>query len=152
MDSFSRDSESSFESGITDLKHLTRILERRGFAIQGAGNAGAALEALRAARFDLIVLDNDLPDMMGLEPISKFSAISHAPIIMISGVPTEFNRANRTAGPTPGTALSPEVRLGRRVSTLVGTDLDRFGDQHDLGTALGDREGFGPRGHGLVIL
>ncbi len=53
------------EESIRDL--LTRVLSNAGHRVTVAETGAAALAALAKARFDLVVLDKNLPDMGGLD-------------------------------------------------------------------------------------
>ncbi len=50
---------------------LRRKLEERGYAVEEVDKGGEAIKALEAASFDLIMLDYKLPDMTGLDILSK---------------------------------------------------------------------------------
>jgi two-component system chemotaxis response regulator CheY len=72
-------------SSMRDL--VSTALEAEGFEVKGASSGFQALKSLKAASYDLIVTDINMPDLTGLELI-KFvrSSRSHAdtPLLVIS--------------------------------------------------------------------
>lgn len=67
---------------------LTRSLKNLGFEnITGASNGKEALEKIRAGRFDLILLDIEMPEMTGLQVLEVLKAdqMTEVPVIVISG-------------------------------------------------------------------
>lgn len=67
------------------LQLLTRHLERSGFLVSSAESAEQALELLKNAEVDVILLDVSLPGMSGFRAIEAFAEFSKAPVVMISG-------------------------------------------------------------------
>ncbi len=68
---------------------LTRRLERQGYTVAIAENGREALERLRAATFDLVLLDIMMPEMDGYEVLQQLKAdhaLRHIPVIMISAL------------------------------------------------------------------
>ena len=68
---------------------LTRRLERQGYAVATADNGRQALEKLRAATFDLVLLDIMMPEMDGYEVLQRLKAdpaLRPIPVIMISAL------------------------------------------------------------------
>jgi two-component system, NtrC family, nitrogen regulation response regulator NtrX len=65
---------------------LSGILGDEGYAVSAVGSGEAALEALEASRFDLVLLDVWLPGLDGLEVLRRIRE-SHAelPVVVISG-------------------------------------------------------------------
>lgn len=57
------------EESIRDLVKL--VLEREGHSVEGAGGGSEALERLRRARFDLVILDRAMPLMSGIEVLGE---------------------------------------------------------------------------------
>jgi two-component system, NtrC family, response regulator PilR len=54
-------------------KHLARLFVREGYAVSTAANRAAAREHLAAARFDVLLLDLNLPDGDGLDLLAQLS-------------------------------------------------------------------------------
>jgi two-component system sensor histidine kinase/response regulator len=68
---------------------LSRHLKRQGYDVAMAANGHAALEAVRAQAFDLVLLDIMMPEMDGYEVLLQLKAdeaLRHIPIIMISAL------------------------------------------------------------------
>jgi DNA-binding response OmpR family regulator len=68
-----------------NLEILARYLEGKGHTVAGAGDCDEALAALRAGRFDLILLDLVLPGRTGLQGLPEFAALTRAPIHIMTG-------------------------------------------------------------------
>ncbi|MDD5657448.1 MAG: response regulator [Elusimicrobia bacterium] len=64
---------------------LRRQLESRGYSTAAAGSAEDALARLGAERFDLILLDNNLPGMTGLKALAGIRRATAAPVLIVSG-------------------------------------------------------------------
>jgi class 3 adenylate cyclase len=68
---------------------LGRALEQLGHAVAFAENGKEALEALRARRVDLILLDIEMPEMDGYQVLTALAADPHLrdiPVVMMSSV------------------------------------------------------------------
>lgn len=75
------------------FQHLVRtLLEGEGHRVVQASDGGAALAAIEAERPDLIVLDLGLPEMSGLELLSRMRPKVTVPIIVVSGQEAESER------------------------------------------------------------
>ncbi len=73
------------EPEMIDLIRL--ILGRRGFEVSGATGGKAGLEAVRAERPDLVLLDLMMPDMDGWEVYQQMKAdeaTRHIPVIVVT--------------------------------------------------------------------
>ena len=64
------DDEVEFTTG------LGKILRRRGFDVEVAGGAEAALALLKAGRFDVALLDVKMPGMDGIQLLGEFRRIA----------------------------------------------------------------------------
>ena len=70
---------------------MSRTLEGEGHHVVRAPDARAAVDALGAATFDLILMDIDMPGMSGLELTRllrenpRFLNYQHVPIVMVTG-------------------------------------------------------------------
>ena len=74
---------------------VCRDLERANMQVSEAESVAQALEALRSAAFDVIVLDLTLPDGSGLDVLAqvrKDRGSTH--VIVLSGASTEFDRVH----------------------------------------------------------
>jgi two-component system, NtrC family, response regulator AtoC len=65
------------------LRTMTLLLKSSGYDVRGEGNAQEALKAVQSQNFDLIILDLTLPDINGLELITKLLAIDPMSRILI---------------------------------------------------------------------
>ena len=117
--------------GQADLaRHVRRALERPGHAVAVAPDGPSAVAAVRAQRFDLIVLDLNLPGYDGFEVIRRMSPADARPRILM--LTSRGEVGDRVAGLRAGAddyltkpfAMEELVArveaLGRRV--LPGTD------------------------------
>jgi len=79
-----------------DARQLTvDVLKASGYDVEAVKDGAAGLAALQAGRYDLIVTDNKMPGMSGVEMIEKLrSARMALPVVMVTGyLPThEFVR------------------------------------------------------------
>ena len=67
---------------------LKKVLEKGGHVVTTADNGQAALDRLRHARYDLVVLDGDMPVMDGYEcaeRIRKDEGLRGLAVILLSG-------------------------------------------------------------------
>ena len=68
------------------LVTLSRALGLEGFSTLVAGSAKVGLQKLVTEEVDLVLLDVKLPDLDGVEVLSKIrEKLSHLPVIMMSG-------------------------------------------------------------------
>jgi CheY-like chemotaxis protein len=68
---------------------LTRRLERQGHAVTAVANGREALDQLGVERFDLVLLDIELPEMDGYEVLERLkadAAMRDLPVIVISAL------------------------------------------------------------------
>jgi DNA-binding response OmpR family regulator len=66
---------------------IARVLASRGYTVREAGDAAAALAALRDAPPDLMLLDINLPDRTGWDVLRDLSdAGEHVPTVVLSAV------------------------------------------------------------------
>ena len=92
---------------------LAGILGDEGYAVEAVETGEAALAALAARRFDLVLLDVWLPGMDGLEILEPASARRDAelPVVVISG--PRHHRDRGQGGPARGPGLRREAALAR---------------------------------------
>jgi DNA-binding response OmpR family regulator len=74
------------------LASVVYALERESFEVDTATDGEAALEAARAAAYDLLVLDVMMPKLSGLEVCRILRAESDVPIIMLTARDGEIDR------------------------------------------------------------
>ncbi len=110
----------------TDSRQLTMdVLMRSGYEVEGVENGAAGWEAAQTRDYDLIVTDNKMPKMGGVEMIKKLRAANMAvPVIMATGLMPTHEFVRRPW-------LKPEVMLEKphtddellaAVKSLLGTD------------------------------
>jgi len=65
---------------------LACLLRRSGYRVQTAEDGEAAWEALRAASYDLLITDNEMPRLPGLELVKRLRSVGQTlPVIFASG-------------------------------------------------------------------
>ena len=88
-------------------QHSLEVLTRSGYEVAGAIDGAAGWEALQTFDYDLVVTDNLMPRMTGVEMIAKLRASSmNVPVIMATGQLPVFEFARRPW-------LKPDVALQR---------------------------------------
>jgi two-component system KDP operon response regulator KdpE len=75
-------------------KAIAPMLKSRGYDVDAALTAAAALEQVTAHPPDLIVLDLGLPDLPGTEVCRRVRALSKVPIIILSARGSEADKVN----------------------------------------------------------
>ena len=75
-----------------NIEILLRALEQRGHSGAGALDAAAAAAALSAGSFDLVLLDNVLPGMTGMQSLAALGKLTKAPIHIMSGYTDDDTR------------------------------------------------------------
>ena len=71
------------------LRTIKRILERRGHEVFAFESARSALEHLKAEPVDLILTDLKMPEMDGIQFLSRAKALRpNVPVILITGFAT----------------------------------------------------------------
>jgi two-component system chemotaxis response regulator CheY len=80
------------------IRRLSKaVLIHHGFQVDAAEDGAAGLEALHAKQYDLLITDNNMPKITGVELVKKLrSACMTLPVILVSGlIPDELNRNPR---------------------------------------------------------
>lgn len=72
-----------------NFRELTKdVLTASGYEVEVVKDGAAGWEALQTYDYDLIITDNDMPKMKGMEMIEKLRAASMTlPVIMATGLP-----------------------------------------------------------------
>ncbi|MGH9265266.1 MAG: response regulator transcription factor [Acidimicrobiales bacterium] len=76
----------------TFVRLVTALLRREGHDVVVAADAETALDLIDRQRFDLIVLDIEMPGMSGLELLSRIKPRVDVPVIVVSGREAESER------------------------------------------------------------
>lgn len=67
------------------LKPHIIFLEGKGYAVKSCNNASDAIDMVRSTHYDLVLLDENMPGMSGLEALGEIKSIDSAlPIVMIT--------------------------------------------------------------------
>ncbi|MBI4889965.1 MAG: response regulator [Acidobacteria bacterium] len=75
------------------------VLEELGYSTEGASDGATALTMFGKQQFDLVVTDFRMPDMDGVELISKLRAMKpELPVILISGFVEALGLSEQTTG------------------------------------------------------
>jgi DNA-binding response OmpR family regulator len=71
-----------------DIRQLcVEVLADSGYEVEAASDGAAGWEALQANRYDLVITDNQMPRMTGIEMIAKLrDAKMKLPIVMATGL------------------------------------------------------------------
>lgn len=128
------------------VRTLSRILERKGYAVDAARNGIEALECLGRQTYDLVITDLNMPGMDGMQLLREMNAMGvHPPTIVLTGhgtVASAVEAMKLGAGDylikpcDPGELLMVATRLLevsalRREVSQLRRDLrryDRFGE------------------------
>jgi DNA-binding response OmpR family regulator len=95
---------------------LRDLLEEAGFSVECASDGAAALSRLRAALFNLVVLDVMMPGQDGFETLREMRRLSRVPVMLLTG---RDGRSERALGFELGAddylvkPFYPEELLGR---------------------------------------
>lgn len=76
------------DDDLASRKSLAARLEKRGYAVDAAEGASAALEKILREQYDLVLLDQRMPDMSGLDLLRLLRATyseTDLPVIMVTG-------------------------------------------------------------------
>lgn len=112
----------------------TELLIHSGYAVDAAADGAAAWEAMQIKPYNLLVTDNDMPRLTGVELVRKLrSARMAMPVILVSGnLRTEElaqNRSLQLAAMLPK-PFSPEELLGTVTNVLGMTNSSPAGSNH----------------------
>jgi two-component system, sensor histidine kinase and response regulator len=76
------------EDNIVNKKMMQKLLEKRGFIVEVVGTGREAVEALSGARFDLVFMDCQMPEMDGYEAASWIRRMEgnsrHTPVVALT--------------------------------------------------------------------
>jgi DNA-binding response OmpR family regulator len=91
-------------------ERVARALEAKGFECTVVADGYKGLEQLRGRRFDLFVLDVDLPMIDGFSLLRRLrcdDAYAHTPVLMLSSEPSESDRDRAVALGATGLLRKP---------------------------------------------
>lgn len=100
----------------------SKILERAGHSVEAAENGRAALETLRSVRFDLVLMDLQMPVMDGIETIRRIrggegGVDSRIPVIALTAQAEECDRQACLSAGADGFLTKP-LRMGALLAEL----------------------------------
>jgi PAS domain S-box-containing protein len=76
------------EDNAINQKVVVRMLEKRGYGVDAVGNGQEALDALQLRRYDLVLMDCQMPELDGLEATRRLRAAEgadeHTPVVAIT--------------------------------------------------------------------
>lgn len=117
---------------------LRRFLEADGHQCEHAGDADQAIAAMRAAHYDLLFADIDMPGNRQLELVQTLAALADRPqIVLITGSPSVVTAAKSVGLPVMAYVTKPadpedlrrlvgEARANSRVRRAVGESEERI--------------------------
>jgi len=74
------------EDDVVTLRINVKVLTKSGYKVDGAEDGAVAWDALQLNGYDLLVTDNDMPNVSGVDLLKKLYAARMAlPVIMVSG-------------------------------------------------------------------
>ena len=112
-----------------------KALTRSGYEVDAADDGAAGWEALHAKSYDLLITDNNMPKITGLELVRKLrSARMTVPVILASGVlpaekPNEYPKLQLSA--TLQKPFTVDELVGTVERILGATDLQLTGNYSD---------------------
>jgi two-component system, sensor histidine kinase and response regulator len=100
------------EDNMVNRQLIVRLLEKRGHSVQIAVNGLEAVEALNKERFDLVLMDLQMPEMGGVEATAAIrqnenSSGLHTPIIALTASAMQGDREKYLASGMDGYLTKP---------------------------------------------
>jgi len=142
-----------------DISNLIDVyMKREGFATRPVASGEEAVAALRASRWDLVLLDINLPGMDGFEVLREVRSASSVPVIIISARQEEMDAVfglGAGADEYVTKPFSPRVLVARVRAllrrTATGEDPDtRSGAAQEAGPQAADPDSEAPVVFGAV--
>jgi diguanylate cyclase (GGDEF)-like protein len=124
---------------------LSRRLVRRGYSVEVAESGQEALEKIEAAQYDLVLLDQMMPGMSGLDLLRLLRATRsqiELPVIMVTAVDHSQFVVDALASGANDYVVKPvdiPIIAARIQAQLVRSSIDRAGKLVDPLTGLGNR-------------
>ena len=126
------------EDDTRQAEDVAAMLARAGFAMDRAIDGASGLKALAGAEYDVVMLDRMLPDMTGIDIVSKMRAAGFdLPVLMVSALGRTENRVegldagvdDYLAKPFAAEELVARLRaLNRRATGEGNSAIILFGD------------------------
>lgn len=117
------------EDNSANLQLAAFLLKTGGFAIGSATNGAEAIEAVKAGKYDLILMDVEMPGMDGLtaaQIIKADSALAHIPIVALTAYAMKGDKERCLAAGCSGYITKPinTHDFVRTVSSFLNTKPD----------------------------
>lgn len=131
------------EDDASIARMVSDYLKKKQHLVDSVGNGVAGLENLRHYRYDLVILDWELPQMSGIELLKKLRQDrNHVPVIMVTGKGQfEDKEAGFTCGADDYITKPFDIReLGLRLEALLRRPGD-FNHKHITSGELRLEEG-----------
>src|SRR5882672_6968852 len=130
------------EDNVVNQRVILGILERAGHRVRVVGDGEQALDVLENERFDVVIMDLNMPELGGLDAARAYRFMDpeaiHVPIIMLSAdVTSEARKECEEAG--IDAFLSKPVEARRLLDTIASLIAKRASDQ---AAAVNDTEEF----------
>ena len=110
------------------LQFSTLVLVRAGYQVSAVEDTLAAWEALQSASFDLLITDNQMPGLSGLELLSKLRAAQLAlPVVVASGG-IDVEELAQDQRLQPALALPKPFTSGQLLETVAAALRRTVGD------------------------
>jgi PAS domain S-box-containing protein len=127
------------EDNAVNQRLTVRLLEKRGHKVVVAGNGREALEALEKERFDLVLMDVQMPEMDGLAATvaireKENGTNTHLPVVALTAHAMKGDRERCLAAGMDG-YLSKPIRPPELDAILETYAARRLRDSHALETA-----------------
>jgi two-component system, OmpR family, response regulator MtrA len=111
-------------------------LRRLGYSVQAAGDGEAALEGIRQAAVDVVVLDVMLPGLDGFEVCRRLRRGSDVPVIMLTARGDDFDIVggleagadDYVVKPVEPRVLDARIRAVMRRTARVGSPAETYGE------------------------
>jgi len=132
------------EDNAVNQRVTARILENLGHTVQVVGDGRAALDALERERFDLVLMDVQMPGMDGLEAVAELrrreeSTGQHEPVIALTAHAMKGDRESCLAAGMDGYLSKPfqAHQMRAAIDDLLGSPDPIVFDQAALLSNLG---------------
>lgn len=122
-----------------DIRRLnSEVLTQAGYQVNTATDGATAWESLRLEHYDLVVIDNEVPDLSGIELIEKIhNAGMRLPIIMASRTPATWELTHDPRLQPDATITMPYTTaefLGKVEEILNSSNVPLEQQELDLGS------------------
>lgn len=127
-------------------------LRQEGYHVLLAGNGQEAIEAARAHRLDLVILDLGLPDISGVEVCRRFRRTSSAPVLFLSARREEIDKVTALDAGGDDYVTKPvgTAELAARVRALLRRSELEGGSPLSTNLSVGE-VGMDPASHQVTV-